>query len=491
MAALLLLLSGGLALLIRERLGRPLTLDAPPPRVTADPPELIHPVAPSVLDLHVTYHVQTAVESLEAAVPREFGDIEQRHPIRGRPRASYGYTAQRSPFVVHVERERVEISTVIEYQGRVWYRPPMSPTLSAGCGVGDDPRPRLQATLASVPWLTPEWGLRTHTQVIDVRRFSDDARDRCRMTVLRLDVTDRVIGATQHMLERRVERFDAAVPRWPVRERFIRLWRLLQRPIRLTPDISLHIDPYAVRLGDIRSSGDTLMTDLRILARPRIVSGTFSNPIRPLPTLEFTDAPPDPSGSVVIEGTFTYPSASHLLRRALVGRALIQEGRLIELEDLAMSGIGGGKVALAVRLSGRLRGTLYFTGTPSLDSVAHQIHVPDLEYDVGTAAMLVDGLAWLRGVDLRDWLRARARLPDSSTVGRLSTLAEREINRRLARGVMLRGWLHDAQGTSVRATTQELRLRAIADAGFTLEIDRSPSVPWPVRRAAPTDVPRH
>jgi hypothetical protein len=157
----------------------------------------------------------------------------------------------------------------------------------------------------------------------------------------------------------------------------------------------------------------------------------------------------------------------------------VGEGHRIKIRDVELSGIGGGRVALGVTLGGNVRGRLYFTGTPSLDPVHHQVHVPDLDYDVGTAQMLVEGFGWLRGVDIRDFLRDRARLPDSAVVGKLSGLAQNGINRSLAPGVTLSGRIHDAQGTSVRATTQDIRMRAVADAEFKLAIDRGPTLPRP------------
>jgi len=461
---------------IRRHLARPLVLDAPPPAVVADLVDVVYEIPPSTLGALVTYHLGAAVDSLEAAVPLAFGDIEERHPIAGRTRASFGYTAKREPFRIRVDSTTVTLGTEIEYQGRVWYRPPLSPELSVGCGVGDAPRPRLRAALVSTFHLTPQWELRTETHVVGVVPFSDAPRDRCRMSVLRLDVTDRVMEAAQRSLEGRVVKFDDAVTRWPVRRKFVRLWSLLQRPIRLTDGVYLQIDPYSAQLGAITAEGDTIRAPLRILASPRIVTGVQHNAIRPLPPLG-TSRGPASEARVVIEGSFTYPAATALLRRSLVGRGVVQQGRRLRIKDLELTGIGGGRVALGVTVAGSVRGRLYFTGTPSLDSVTRQISVPDLDYDVGTARLLVEGFAFLRGMDIRDFLRERARLPDSSSVGRLRRLAETGIHRRLASGVRLSGTIHDARGVAVRASTKELRMIAVADAEFRIDIDRGPKIP--------------
>ena len=41
--------------------------------------------------------------------------------------------------------------------------------------------------------------------------------------------------------------------------------------------------------------------------------------------------------------------------------------------------------------------------------------------------------------------------------------------------------VHRAQATAVRASTQELRVRAVAEANLRLAIDKAPSVPRPPR----------
>jgi hypothetical protein len=147
--------------------------------------------------------------------------------------------------------------------------------------------------------------------------------------------------------------------------------------------------------------------------------------------------------------------------------------------DVQLSGIGGGRVALGVQLAGAVKGRLYFTGTPSIDRANRQVHVPDLEYDVGSVKLLVRGFEWMKGVDIRDFLRERARLPDSAALGKLVDLAERGTNRTLTPGVDLSLRIERAVGTGVLATTTDIRVRAVADAEMKLMISRGPAVPRP------------
>ena len=483
--ATVLLVSAGLLIAVGayvwRTLSTPWALDPPLPRVDAEAPDSIAPSPPSIIDAPVTYEIQAGVDSLEAAVPLVYGDLEARLPVFNHPRMSFSYRLQRLPFEVQVSGQTVSISTVVEYSGRVWYKPVIGPELSGSCGLGNAIRPRVRATLVTTGRLTPRWELRTQTRLVKLEPYSSESSDHCRLTILRIDVTDRVIEATRTWLEGQLVNFDAAVSRWPVRSRFERLWAKLERPIWLADSVYLLIDPSAAQLGDVQSIDQTVVAQLRLTASPRIVTGP-----RPVPhdsTLAIpeltTGAGAGNGAHIGIDATITYPVATALLRRSLVGRSVKQAGRRIEIRDVHLYGLGAGRMAMAITVSGAARGLLYFVGTPAFDAENHQIWVPDLDYDVGTANLLVRGFAWLQGVDILDFLRASARIPESAAMDQLATLAQRGINRTLTPGVELNGSILAAQGVSASATKMAIHLRASADAQIELAIRKSPRIPRP------------
>jgi hypothetical protein len=220
---------------------------------------------------------------------------------------------------------------------------------------------------------------------------------------------------------------------------------------------------------------------LRLVASPRVVTGPYPNEFElmtPMPRL----GPMTRVGEgahVQMEGLLEYPVANALLGRVLVGREFQQAGRTLKVEKVEVMGIGGGRVALGVTLSGAVRGRLWFTGTPALHRDRRELHVPDLEVDVGSANLLVRGLEWLAGEEMQNFLRARARVSEEELIERLTVLAEQNINRSLTDGVNLFGQVHRAEATSVRASRTEIRVRAMAEATLRLNIDKAPSLPRP------------
>lgn len=453
-------------------------LDAPQPELIADTVDSLPPIPVSVVEAPITYDLDTAIDSLEAAVPKLYGDLDVRFQNEGNERVHYAFLLQRSPFRVNVIGQTLTISADVEYSGKVWYAPPIGPEIEVSCGTGGDLPRRATLAIESKAELTPNWELRTQSRLLRLESYSDSSRDRCRLTFLRIDVTQQVFNKTRELLNEKLAVFDRAVERWPVRPRFEKMWLSLQKPVRLADSVYMTINPSGAQLGSVGATAKTAFANLRLFATPRIMTG-------PRPGLDSLPLPPlerardvGRGAHVLLDASFTYPVATVMLRKALVGRTIEQSGHRLRIRDVRLSGIGGGRVALGVRVSGAVRGRIFFTGTPGYDLITRQITVPDLDYDIGTAAVLVQGYEWLNDVKLRDFLREKARLPDSTVVDQLADLAEDGMNRKLpARGTWLSGRIEQASVVAVRATKEEIRVRALADAELKLSIDRAPSIP--------------
>lgn len=458
-------------------------VQAPPPMVVEDAIDSLPGIEPSVVESEVRYDLRPAMASLEQAVPRAFGDITKRIQAGNNWRAHFAFAAERTPFRISVEGQRVTISGVIEYEGRGWYLPPIGPTISAACGTGNVPKPRARVRIVSTLSLTPEWSLNSRSRVAEIEPVTDSTRDRCRVTPFRIDVTDRVMRATRGVLEQQLRTLDRNIARVNTRERFEQWWRSMSRPVRLADSIWFTINPSDVSLGRVSYDSGSVVARLRLETRPRIETGNRPNDFdlfTPLPRLVRGDSV-GRGLQVTLDGELGYDVANPLLRKAIVGRTIEIGDRSIVIRDVNLTGIGGGRVALGVRFGGSAKGLVYLTGTPSYDRASDQLLVPDLAYDLHTNDMLVRGVAWLRDDTIRDFLRERARFPVDDQLDRLRQLAENGMNRDLSQGVSLIANLDKARAVSVRATQRALLVRAQASGWARLDIDRPVGLKRPVR----------
>ncbi len=423
----------------------------------------------STLDIPLTYDLSPVVAALEKAVPKTFGDIKQRKQLKN-PRMAVAFEATRDPFSVSLNGQTAYISAVIHYEGQGFYKPPVVGEVSGSCGI-DGVKPRAKITIATDIRINPDWRLKGKTRVTDVQPYSTETRDQCRVTVFNIDVTDRVIEATKNALESKRPMIDQKIGALDIRSRFEGWWHLLERPIPLTDSVWLTINPSAVRMGENVGVKKTLVTALGFSAAPQVVTGKK-------PVIAETSLPPLYPAAVgnglhiLLEGVVGYDVASGLLREHLVGKKFDKAGRTFVVKDVRMFGVGAGKLALEVQFKGGVSGKVYLVGTPQYDAASNELFVPDLDYDVGSAGLLVSSVEWLKHDDVRDFIRSQARW----SIGNVMDLGKEQIvkglNRDLAPGVHLAAAVQQVQGISVHPRRSNIRLRAQADAIAKLTVQQ-------------------
>lgn len=445
-----------------------LDVDAPAPAMMADADTL--PTLPtSTLDIPLTLDLTPVVRELEKAVPRKFGNIDERKAVSNK-RVKIAYEATRDPFSVSLNGRTATIVGTVHYKGRGWYKPPIGPEISSSCGISDA-MPRARISLASDLDITSDWRLRGKSKIPKVTPYSEDRRDQCRVTVLRIDVTDRVINATKEALDKQRPTIDRKIASINIRPRFENWWHLLEQPIRLTDSVWLLIKPSAVRMGQTGGVKRTLMTSLGFSASPVVVTG-------PKPAVVLTPLPPLTPAAVgdglhiLLEGVIGYDLATGLLKKAIVGKKVERAGQRLEVTDARLFGIGGGKLALELRFKGAANGHIYLVGTPRYDPATNELYVPDLDYDARSTALLARGLEWIKHDDVRGFITKNARWPVGDVMQTAKEQLGKGLNRDLAPGVRLSAEVRQVEGLSVHARRTAIRLRAQADANARLTINR-------------------
>ena len=101
----------------------------------------------------------------------------------------------------------MHLRATLAYQARGFYKPPLGPTISAGCGNAKE-RPRIVVELATPLSLTKDWHLVSNARLVAIKPASTEGRDRCDVGILHTDVTDRVIGAAQSALAKKLGDID-------------------------------------------------------------------------------------------------------------------------------------------------------------------------------------------------------------------------------------------------------------------------------------------
>ena len=443
-------------------------VEAPAPSTTADVDSLPK-LEQSLIEAPISYDVTPILADLEKAVPTRFGDITEKRPHPKNRRVHFAFEAERAPFEITLDGSNVRMKAIITYAGRVWYNPPIAPEMSASCGTGDQ-RPRARVEIVTPLRVSPDWKIRSRTAVQTVEPFEPGERDRCGVTFISLDVTDRVIDAARRMLEQNTKAIDAKVATVNLRAKVEEWWTIVQQPIRLSDSVWLTINPQGVHVDPATGSRTILRTGIGLLAEPRIVLG--ARPVIPqvvLPRqISATEAPD--GFHILLEGVLPYDLASKLLTEELRGQKIEKGGHTIVVQRARMFGVGGNKIALEVQFRGTAKGRVYFVGTPHYDAREDRLYVPDLEYDVGSSHLLVRGLEWLKHDDLRDYLRNKARWPVGGLIRQGQEQLVKGLNSELSPGVQLSGKVEHVNIIGVHAARDAVRVRAHADGSVSLDV---------------------
>jgi hypothetical protein len=430
------------------------------PALPTLPPGTI--VAPLALDL------DAAVAALEQEVPRHFGNIEKRLPIAGSKRRSFAFEVDRGSFRVAFAGDTVLLSAVISYKGRGWYDPPIGPDINGECGT-KGPRPRARLALRVVPRLSADWRLKVRTERVRVTPLTLTERDQCEVSLLNLDVTGKVMSAAEGALASVIPSLERQLAKLDVRTPLEKIWVDLQKPIKITDSLWLVLEPRGVYLGKMEGAKETVGAQIGISAAPLILSGP--KPIvatTPLPALEPIR---EVEGfSMLVEGAFDYATMSAVLTQKLKKKKVAAAGGELVVKKVTVFGVGRGRLALGLDFSGTAQGRIWFQGTPRYDPATGMLSVPDLDFDATSAGMLVQGVAWLKGDAIREFLRDQATVSAGELMGRIQTMAVKEMNRELARGVHLSATIDKSEPAGMRVRPDAIVLRARASGSARLDL---------------------
>jgi hypothetical protein len=455
----------------RERAG-----EAPAGQLlTAEATEPLPMPAPTLsrFGVPLDYDFTPVLAVVERAVPTTFGSLAERRPVGTDGRRQYAFEATRGPFTTFVVGSEVHLRTTLSYAARGYYDPPVGPTLRAGCGT-DGRRPEIVVELVTPLTLDSTWHLRSRARVARVEPASAGAEDRCRVSILRYDITDRVVAAARTAITGKLPEIDRRVARVDLTERATGWWALLNRPIRLADGVWLELQPTRLRAGRVTGRGRVITVQAGLDAYPRVVTGAAADP--GMPTLPLPPLGSDPGESgfrLVLDGLVDYATASRAVTAALRGRTVTQAGQSVTVREVTASPAGT-RLALTVAFTGDANGTLRFLGTPRHDAARGLIVVPDLEYDLETDNGIVDAVAWIRSDALRTLFRERAQLPVAPVLERGRTLLRKGLNRKVGNALTLAATVDSVAVDGIYVTAPGLVVRASATGDAQLSVRQRP-----------------
>jgi hypothetical protein len=442
----------------RER-GTPVAVDMP---MAAPPPA---PAEPSRFSVPFSYDFSSILPVIERVVPTTFGSMDSVRQVGDDTHRHYAFRAERQNFVAYAEGDLVHLRAVLSYEARGFYKPIIGPTVSGGCGNGKpEDRPRILIELATPLTLSSTWHLSSRARLVTIEPASKEQRDRCDVTFLHHDVTDRVLDAARAGISAHLADIDRKVAEVDLREKLAGAWAALSRPIKVADGVWLTLKPSGLAIGKVTGRAHVLTMPVTLEATPQIVTMVEAPPAdtAEFPRLGVSNTRSASGFHIVLDGTIDYIAASGLASAGLVGREVTQATKTVRVTGVAFTTAAKGRRVLSVGFDGDAKGTLRFVGTRAIDSVRRELAMPDLDYDLATDDPLINSYSWLKSDAIRETMRERSHLPLDSVLKRGRELVLAALNRKIGDALTLSASVDSVSVRGVFVTQKALVIRGVA-----------------------------
>lgn len=345
-------------------------------RIHAPPPANGESPEPTPPPSRLTVVVAVDGESIRSAVESELSN-----PLQRQSTGNVWYHLE-----YEVWRDSLSLRPVgasIEWQLPVsfWAKARGGP-FSVSCGLGE-PRPSVLVGFRTRLSIGNDWNLSSHT-----RTASRVWSRRCRISFLRIDITEEVDPIVAQAQRQAAARADVEIPRVPLRDAVERAWALMHAPIQLGDGWMLSINPERLSVGELQGDGRFIRATVSLASRPEVAQHTESMPVQPLPE---PGEPPASSDFIVqVSADVQIPYIEQRLESMLIGMelSLPRSRRPIRIVGVTVRAAAMG-IAIGLKVSGRVRGTLWLWGELRYDALRREVFVHNLQYTLETRQLIV------------------------------------------------------------------------------------------------------
>ena len=379
------------------------------------------------------------------------------------------YDINRDPIQLAMSGETLQARTIVHYGAQACPNFRRLPCLS--CGMDEPKRAAVIVINSKFTWGS-DWRLRS-TSTAEEAQFPN----RCRLTMLKLDITDHYIAPIVNEQLRGVARtVDRHTPELANLQPVARdVWNTLQLPYEIAPRTFLLFDPIDVALGSVRGNALDVTSTLTMRARTRIVVGEKPTvALKPLPALMFGEG----GGGLRIPFDLEVPyvEASRMATEQFGHRDYTLKSGRLRIEEISLERGTSGRVAVKATIDydGKYNGPIVLEGTPRYDPATRSISVPDLDYSLESRerSLFFRIAEWFAHENVREQLRASARFPLAEQIDVVTEEINRAINRPVADGVTLRGAVQSIQPQRVTPADAVLIVRVTVTGTAEIEVTR-------------------
>ncbi len=414
-------------------------------------------------DVPISVDLKKYFLQAESSVPNEFSDKQS--PCEG---LRYTYKFKRSPFNIKGSGNKVTFAFQGQYMIDLTYCATcvmdncVVPKVTASCGLGE-PLRKINIGYTAAVKVLPNYKLSSKTDLTQLEPV-----DRCKVSVLNIDATDRLVGYIRQPLKDLGGEVDKRVGEVDFKKDVDALWKQLSTELKIGEFGYLYVNPKQISLSEINMNGSVLNFSVGLTANPLVSASPKTVTSTALPNL--SSYTKKEGFNIYLDLVAEYDTLTRHLNNALTGQVFEVGKKKITVTAASVSGIGSNKMALKLSFTGSKKGTVYLVGTPHYDAETHVISFPDLNFDVKSKSLLLNTAEWMFNDKITKTLREKAQYDLSEMLESSKARLQTELNRKLDGGISLNGQITDLNIMEIFPEQQHLMLRAITVGKLNVEM---------------------
>ena len=340
---------------------------------------------------------------------------------------------------------------------------PVTPWISGGCGFQPQPLRRVNMSLSTNLQFLPNYTLHTITTITQVQPL-----DKCEVSVFSNDITQMVMDSIRSSLAVFSSALDQTISGLNFTKYTNQLRDSGYHKISLGNYGYLLLNPTALRLGQLNYTKDSFSISLGLSCRPQLSSDPVNHLQAPpsLPALLQTES--RNGFRVYLQMQYDYDFLTKMLRDSLHNKVFDYKGRTIVVKDARIHGIGNQRVEIQIDFAGSNHGTLYLTGTPTLDTAKQTLSIPDIQYSLEGEDLALKIARSLFRNKIRKTLQGKSYLDISALLNTNKSAIDQQMNREWIPNLHSVGHLQEAKLIGLLVTSQNIQMQVFINGELRL-----------------------
>jgi len=340
---------------------------------------------------------------------------------------------------------------------------PVTPWISGSCGFQPQPLRRVNMALSTSLQFLPNYTLHTSTTINQIQPL-----DKCEVSVFSNDITQLVMDSIRSSLATFSGAMDQTISGLNFTKYVNQLRDSGYHKMSLGNYGYLLLNPTALRVGQLNYTRDSFSISLGVSCRPQLGSDPVNHVQAPaaLPSLLQTES--RNGFRVYLQMQYDFDFLTKMLRDSLHNKVFDYQGRTIVVKDASIRGIGNRQVEIQIEFAGSNHGTVYFRGTPTLDTAKQTLSIPDIQYSLEGEDLALKIARSLFRNKIRKSIQGKSYLDISALLNANKPLIAQQMNREWIANFHSAGYLKEAKIIGMLVTSQNIQMQVFINGELKL-----------------------